>query len=196
MPPRGLLVPARFLALTAHLVLLVLLVGDTDSPVRASLPPDFSAEEYARAQRCRESRRGKPHKPSQTFSSKPAPTELLSAVVTLPQSAPAALFKGASAPKGRENGQDLSQRGRLQGGRGHFWLEELRHPGFSPLQTHTALRGDKERHRERLIGFCITRRPALRWREPPLGGHGTGKVSIGRRSTDRRVSLGGRRNRP
>ncbi|XP_074422565.1 transmembrane protein 107-like isoform X2 [Larus michahellis] len=52
MPPRGLLVPARFLALTAHLVLLVLLVGDTDSPVRASLPPDFSAEEYARAQRC------------------------------------------------------------------------------------------------------------------------------------------------
>ncbi|XP_063178112.1 transmembrane protein 107-like [Chroicocephalus ridibundus] len=51
MPPRGLLVPARFLALTAHLVLLVLLGGDTVSPVRASLPPDFSAEEYARAQR-------------------------------------------------------------------------------------------------------------------------------------------------
>ncbi|GAB0201251.1 transmembrane protein 107 [Grus japonensis] len=51
MPPRGSLVPARFLALTAHLVLLLQLGWGRDPHVRASLPLEFSAEEYAHAER-------------------------------------------------------------------------------------------------------------------------------------------------
>ncbi|XP_074898417.1 transmembrane protein 107 [Buteo buteo] len=51
MPPRGSLVPARFLVLTAHLVLLLQLGWGRDPHVRASLPLEFSAEEYAHADR-------------------------------------------------------------------------------------------------------------------------------------------------
>ncbi|KAM6364683.1 transmembrane protein 107 [Pluvialis apricaria] len=51
MPPRGSLVPARFLVLTAHLVLLLVVGGARDPHVRAALPLHFSAEEYAHAER-------------------------------------------------------------------------------------------------------------------------------------------------
>uniref|UniRef100_A0A8C3CDS7 Transmembrane protein 107 n=1 Tax=Cairina moschata TaxID=8855 RepID=A0A8C3CDS7_CAIMO len=48
MAPLGALVPARFLTLTAHLVALGTAAGARDTHVRASLPLEFSAEEYAR----------------------------------------------------------------------------------------------------------------------------------------------------
>ncbi|XP_053908755.1 transmembrane protein 107 isoform X2 [Cuculus canorus] len=50
MPPPS-LVPLRFLALTAHLVLLLAAAVAADPHVRASLPPDFTPEEFAHAQR-------------------------------------------------------------------------------------------------------------------------------------------------
>ncbi|XP_065509544.1 transmembrane protein 107 [Caloenas nicobarica] len=51
MSPRGSLVPARFLVLTAHLVVLVLLVWGPEPHVLASLPLEFSAQEHERAER-------------------------------------------------------------------------------------------------------------------------------------------------
>ncbi|XP_074787010.1 transmembrane protein 107-like isoform X2 [Athene noctua] len=51
MPPRGSLVPGRFLAMTSHLVLL-LRAGEGRAPhIAASLPPEFSAAEQAQAER-------------------------------------------------------------------------------------------------------------------------------------------------
>lgn len=48
MAPPGALVLARFLMLTAHLVALGMAAWARDPHVRASLPLEFSAEEYAR----------------------------------------------------------------------------------------------------------------------------------------------------
>uniref|UniRef100_A0A8B9SYL4 Transmembrane protein 107 n=1 Tax=Anas platyrhynchos TaxID=8839 RepID=A0A8B9SYL4_ANAPL len=48
MIPLGALVPARFLILTAHLVALGMAAGARDTHVRASLPLEFSVEEYTR----------------------------------------------------------------------------------------------------------------------------------------------------
>ncbi|KAK2510973.1 hypothetical protein Q9966_016768 [Columba livia] len=51
MSSRGSLVPARFLILTAHLVILVVLVWGREPHVLASLPLEFSAEEHEQAER-------------------------------------------------------------------------------------------------------------------------------------------------
>ncbi|XP_064357167.1 transmembrane protein 107 isoform X2 [Dromaius novaehollandiae] len=48
MASLGVLVPARFLALTAHLVTVLTILWARDPHVLASLPLEFSPEEYAR----------------------------------------------------------------------------------------------------------------------------------------------------
>eukprot|EP00076_Gallus_gallus_P031929 XP_024997467.1 transmembrane protein 107 isoform X1 [Gallus gallus] len=49
MAPLGMLVPARFLTMTAHLVALLTVAMARDPHVRATLPLQFSQEEYTNA---------------------------------------------------------------------------------------------------------------------------------------------------
>ncbi|XP_069739287.1 transmembrane protein 107, partial [Phaenicophaeus curvirostris] len=49
--PPSALIPARFLVLTAHLVLLLQAALATAPHVRASLPPEFTPEEFAHTER-------------------------------------------------------------------------------------------------------------------------------------------------